>query len=448
MRHPFRLPVAVLTACAVAACSSTISGVQPTPASTFGPVDRGAILSMHRVATITKAQMTAGLIGTTITELGGAPECDVALYEITYETIGAFGEGANTSEGFFVPEKGCKAPYTLVGYAQGTNTVRAQKITDPTKRNVEPVVIAAIYAAHGDAVAATEYLGLGYSTYPFQPYLVTASEASAVIDSMRASRNAAKRLGIPLANKVLITGYSQGGHAALGTQRVIEAQNAAEFKLIAGAPASGPYALEKTTVEGFSNPGLGAPIYSTYTLTAYNKTYGNIYSDPTTVFKEPYANGIDSLLPVNTYRENAALNGKTLPLQLSALLQPAFVKSFTGDPKNPARLDLAKNDLLKDWKPVAPLWLCGGSHDPVVNYENSELAYRFFKGEGATVKLTDVNAFVPPTLPVGEYHDAVLLFCLTLNRVALLDTAKRTARPAPAAGAGSYALHPGSDIPE
>jgi Secretory lipase len=441
-RLPFLLFAAPF-AIALTACTSTVSGVQPNLQPPVA-VSRGAILSMAHVGTITKAQMSAGIVGQAITGTGGPPQCDVALYEITYETIGAHGEPANTSGGFFVPLKGCKGPFPLVGYAQGTNVVKAQKITDPTKRNIEPVVVAAIYAAHGDAVAATEYLGLGYSTYPYQPYLVVSAEASAVIDSMRAARNAAKVLGIPLSSTVLLTGHSQGGQAAMATQKVIEADEPGEFKLIAGAPSSGPYALEQTTVGGFNTPGLGATTYSTYMLTAYQLTYGNVYATPTDVFRNPYAKGIQTLLPVQTYAESRALNGKTLPLALTALLQPAFIKSFLNDPNNGARVDLAKNDLLDGWTPVAPLDLCGGSKDPVVNYENSKLAYRYFKKRGAKVTLTDVNAHIPSTLPVAEYHDAVLLFCLTLNRVGILDSGVRRTNGRPLAPLTSFQLHPGT----
>jgi len=448
MRHSLRFSIAALFAFALAACSSNISQVQPATATQPVTVARGAVLSLRQVGTITKAQMTAGIAGSAISELGGAPECDVTLYAITYETIGAHGEPANTSEGFFVPAKGCTGPFPLVGYAQGTNVVKAQKITDPTSRNIEPVVIAAIYAAHGDAVAATEFLGLGYSTYRYQPYLVVSAEASAVIDSMRASRNAAKMLGIPLSSVVLLTGHSQGGQAAMGTQRAIEADEPGEFHLIAGAPSSGPYALVRTTLDGVAHPGMSAPIFSAYMLTAYQKTYGNIYTDPTQVFQNPYASGIDSLLPVDTYAEAAALNGKTLPRALSRLLQPAFMKSFTSDPKNGARIDMAKNDLLNGWTPVAPVALCGGSQDPVVEYENSKLAYAYFEKERVKVTLTDVNGLIPSTLPSSEYHDAVLLFCLTLNRVAILDKKPARARASVRMLPGSFSLHPGSDIPE
>jgi pimeloyl-ACP methyl ester carboxylesterase len=422
MRRPSFAAIAAVVSLGLAACTSSAGSIPPAGGIVPSvPPARGTILSMARVGTITKADMTAGLAGQVITELGGAPLCDVTLYAIKYQTIGIHGESADASEGFFVPNKGCKAPFPLVGYAQGTNVVKAQKITAPTKRNIEPTVVAAIYAAHGDAVAATDYLGLGYSSYPYQPYLVIDSEAAAVIDSMRASRTAAKMLHVSLSPAVLLTGHSQGGQSAMATQREIQASEPGEFHLIADAPSSGPYDLSQTLVDGVLHPGQNAPVLATYALTAYQHVYGNVYAQSTDAFKQPYATGIDTLLPVLTYAQASDLLGKTLPLNLHALMQPAFEKSFVGDPKSGGRIDAALNDLLVDWTPAAPLALCGGSKDPQVEYKNSELAYAFFKKRGAAVTLTDVNPYMPSTVPKSEYHDAVLVLCLTLNRVAILD---------------------------
>ena len=430
MRRSSSAFIAAAFAFGLTACTSGSVGTVPqsTAPPPYHQPDRGKILSLSRVGTFTKAQMSAGLAGSVISQLGGPPKCDVTLYAVKYETIGISGEYADASEGFFVPEKGCNGPFPLVGYAQGTNVIKAQKITDPTTRNIEPLVVAAIYAAHGDAVAATEYLGLGYSSYPYQPYLVVSAEASAVIDSMRASRLAAKALHVALSGKVLLTGHSQGGQSAMATQREIEANDASEFALVADAPSSGPYALSQTLVDGISHPGQNAPVLAAYVLTAYQHVYGNVYATATDAFKQPYATGIDTLLPVKTYADAAKLEGTTLPLKLDALMQPAFEKSFTTDATSGGRVDAALNDLLDGWTPAAPLDLCGGSRDPQVEFKNSKLAYAYFKKRTPYVSLTDVNAFMPPTVPITEYHDAVLVLCLTLNRVAILDG--RTTPPA------------------
>ena len=412
------LSFAVLFAFALGGCSSTLSGTPAVSPSSQPGLARGAVISITRTATITKGEMNGGIAGPTIVKLGGKAQCDVAIYSVRYETIGAKGEPADANEGFYVPLAGCSGAHMLIGYAQGTNFTRAMKITDPTKQNIEPVVLAAIFAAHGYALAATEYLGLGSSTYPYQPYLVADSEASAVIDAMRAARRAARTLGVPLTKQVFLTGYSQGGHSIMATQRTAEAENSSEFDVIAGNPSSGIYALSwwiDTLLDAKSS------LLFAYTLTGYEKTYGNVYSDPLQVFKDPYAKWIDTLLPVNTYAEQRKLNGTTLPVSTSALLQHAFVSNFKSDKHNGARVDYYANDLLHGWAPVAPMFLCGGSRDPVVNFDNSRRALAFFKGQGAKVTLLDVDPVVPVWVKASQYHDAVLVLCHTVERVQILD---------------------------
>jgi hypothetical protein len=370
---------------------------------------------------------TLGFAEQVVTQLGGAPKCDVALYAILYNTIGIKGEPARASAAFFVPS-GCKGPFTLIGYGQGTNVVKAQKITHPTKVNIEPQLQAAIFASHGYAMTATDYLGLGYSNYPFEPYLVVNSEASAVIDSMRAARAAAKRLHVRLSGDVFLTGYSQGGQTSLGTEKVIEAENAGEFTLIANSPSSGPYALTQSLLDGLQHQGQGAAVLSTFVLTAYDKTYANVYTDASTVFQNPYAKYVTNLLPVKTYAASAKLQGTLLPLKVKHLLQPSFMTSFANDASSPARQDVAVNDLLDGWSPKAPVYFCGGKRDPEVEFKNSLLAYRYFKKRGANVNLLDVDPYMPSSVPLSEYHDAALVLCHTLERVAVLDSRKGPAR--------------------
>jgi pimeloyl-ACP methyl ester carboxylesterase len=418
---------------ALAACTSTSVGTMPSQTSQPSPVlARGSIISMGYVTAFTKKQMNGdlGLEGQVITQIGGAPVCTVKLYVIVYQTIGTNGEPATASEGFFVPAGGCKPPFTLVGYGQGTNIVRAQKITNPTPKNVEPVSLASIFAAHGYAVAATDYLGLGYSNYPYQPYLNGNAEASAIVDAMRAARHAARTLHVPLAEKVFLTGYSQGGHSILSAQKVIESENASEFNLIADSPGSGLYAMTRTMLDLLAHPGApekGGAVLWAYIMPGYQKAYGNVYSQAGDMFRNPYAAYIDTLLPVNTYAQAAKLDGKTLPRTGRALLQPAFQTAFPRDPSIGARVDLATNDLVRGWKPKAPVYLCAGSHDPVVEYKNSLIAYRFFLSEGVKVKLYDFDPLVPPSVPRSQYHDAGFVLCHVIERVEILDSMTRAA---------------------
>ena len=416
MQRRFPLLLAAVYAFELVSCGSNNAGLTPPVTAPA----RGTILSFALAHTITIAQMSAGLAGKTISALGGPPRCNVALYAIKFETVGVRNEPADASAAFFVPEAPCRRSTVLVSYAEGTNVVRSQTITHPTKQDLEPTVVAAIYASHGYPLIVADYLGLGYSSYPYQPYVIADVEASTIIDSIRAANSAAKHLHVAISS-LFLTGHSQGGQSAMATQRAIEAQSPPEFKLFADAPSSGPYDLTQTTIDGWTHPGQNAPILATYILTSYQRAYGNAYANEAAVFQQPYANGITNLLPVATYADASKLLGTTIPLQLNRLLQPSFAAQFVSDPHLGVRQDIAANDLVKGWKPVAPLYLCGGSRDPQVEFKNSQTAYRFFKGEGANVTLTDVNPIMPPVVPISLYHDAVLVLCLTLNRVHYLD---------------------------
>ena len=65
------------------------------------------------------------------------------------------------------------------------------------------------YLKAGYAVVQTDYEGL--ATPGVHPYLVGRSEARGVLDIVRAARKLDRRIG----KRILITGHSQGGHAAL-----------------------------------------------------------------------------------------------------------------------------------------------------------------------------------------------------------------------------------------
>lgn len=89
--------------------------------------------------------------------------------------------------------------------------------------------------AAGMVVVATDYPGLG--TPGVHPYLVGASEARAVVDSVRAARNV-KEAGA--GKRFAVWGHSQGGHAAIFTGQ-LAAGLAPELALVgvaAAAPAT------------------------------------------------------------------------------------------------------------------------------------------------------------------------------------------------------------------
>jgi hypothetical protein len=188
------------------------------------------------LATITKAQLNAGpLVG-----LSGQARCDVKVVGLNYYTPGVRGETSNASGVLLVPTgEGCTGPAPLVAYAKGTDVQKPRTLANPT--DGETGLLMAMYAGQGYAVVATDYLGFAKSGYSYHPYLHADSEASSVIDSIRAARNAAGTVGASLSGKVMLTGYSQGGHASMAAHREIEKNLSSEINVVAGAHLAGPY---------------------------------------------------------------------------------------------------------------------------------------------------------------------------------------------------------------
>jgi len=73
--------------------------------------------------------------------------------------------------------------------------------------------LAGLFGARGMIGVATDYPGLG--TPGVHPYLVSTVEGRATLDALRATRNLATWLRVPVSERYAVVGLSQGGHAAL-----------------------------------------------------------------------------------------------------------------------------------------------------------------------------------------------------------------------------------------
>jgi hypothetical protein len=434
----------------LAACgggsASMGSGASATPA-------RGTLLQSppKLLSTVTAPTLLLELNAAAnqqLLSLSGTPVCDVLTYDIQYETVGGANEATTASAALLVPTglgADCTGARPIVLYAHGTTTDRAFSMADLQK--TETLFLAALFAAKGYIVVAPNYAGYDTSALPYHPYLVADQQSKDMIDALAAARTA-----LPLASatitkdsgQLFITGYSQGGYVAMATQRAMQS---AGMKVTAAAPMSGPYALAAFVDAVFYGEVNGdAPVSSTLLLTAYQKTYGNIYSNPLEVFEDPYANGIDSLLPSTTPRSQLYAEGKlpeyalfsptppdpafaadtppTTPANLAAvfargfgagdLIRNSYRLSYLQDaqanpdggwpspttgiaaatPGLPWRRALQVNDL-RNWVPTAPVLLCGGDADPLVFWFNTDLMQRYWSAHapaGAPISVLDLES--------------------------------------------------------
>ena len=175
----------------------------------------------------------------------------------------------------------------VVVWLHGTSVNRNDVPSHPA--DLTSKLLAALFASAGFLFVAPDYLGLGVEGEGPHPYLHARSEASASLDMLLAARNAApEALGVSATRRVFLTGFSQGGHAALALQRDLEAAAAPPFDVAACATVSGPYNLSAITVPiVYQRPGVNTCGYLGYLLTSYRELYG-IYNVPAEVFVPPY----------------------------------------------------------------------------------------------------------------------------------------------------------------
>jgi pimeloyl-ACP methyl ester carboxylesterase len=372
-----------------------------------GGPERGELMETPQtVGTLTAAQIDAGTTASGLRALSGAAQCDVKVMQLHYSTIGVRGEDADASAALLVPAGACaNQSFPLIAYAKGTDVQKPRTLANPS--DPETFTLAAMFAAQGYAVVATDYLGFAKSGYSFHPYLHADSEASSVVDSIRAARNAATPAGIALSGKVMLTGYSQGGHASMAAQRAIERDEPGEINVVAAAHLAGPYNLSGSFK--LTNAIAGYQFFVPYLVTAWQKIYGNVYTNVTQAFKAPYASYIEDLLPSPTLNyttlvTTGALPGPTMTPNAArdAIFQPAFLADVQTNPNNGLMLDAQKNDLL-GWNPKARTLLCGGSGDPTVPAAlHMNVAQADFASRGlANVTSVDVDPAVQAAFGVG-----------------------------------------------
>jgi predicted esterase len=376
------------------------------------------------------AQLDAALAGTTAAGLTGASRCDVQMVEIVYSTPAPDSLTASQASGVAMIPSGaaCPGPHPLVAYSRGTDLDKARSLATPGDR--EATLVAAMLASQGYMVAATDYLGYAKSTWPDHPYLHADSEATANVDALRAARELAAQRGVALNGKVFVVGYSQGGHASMATQRLIETRLASEFALAGAAHLSGPYNLVGSIQESLGKlplGELGSTYYIPFAVTSLQKVYKDLYTTPGQFFKAPYGETIEGLFPTTsavTLQE--LIRQDKLPVLLSSLVTDDFVEAAL-NPASPLYRALVLNTTT-NFAPRAQTLLCGGSRDPVVDFGNTTDAQQAFQTAGATsVRVYDVESepsyapllrddLIPVDLYTGYHASLVPPLCLLQAR--------------------------------
>jgi predicted esterase len=442
----------------VTACGGGHDAKMPTPAPAMPPA-RGSLIQSPptRTASLTPDTIAAALTNqpgaNLLLDLIVAPKCGIDIHQLQYHTVDPAGSPTTASGAMMIPtgsDPACQGPRPIVLYAHGTAAQRSLNLANITSEdNLEGLLAATVFTTQGYILVAPNYTGYDTSTLPYNPYLNADQEAKDMIDALTAARSALPTSFAPMvtdSGKLFVTGYSQGGHVAMATHKMLQETGAA---LTASAPMSGPYAVAAfSDAVFFGEVTRTTPLFMVFTATGYQKAYSDVYSSPTDIFEARYATGIESLLPSVESRTQLFAEGKLprdqlfdstppdpsfaqfTPATTPANLAPVFAAGFGPDhlvtnafrlaylqdaqanpdggfptlldnrpaanPTNGLRRAFKRNDL-RTWVPTAPVFLCGGANDPTVLFMNTQLIQSYWSANGVTAPVTALDLESPIT---------------------------------------------------
>src|SRR6202021_1201586 len=214
-----------------------------------------------------QASEIAGAPGTLVRQelINGAP-LGATTYRVLYRSTGLDNQPILVSGVVIVPP-GDPPPggRPIVAWAHPTSGVVPRCAPSLAIFLFEQIQGLRSFVRDGYVVAATDYPGLG--TPGPHPYLVGASEARAVIDSVRV---AATMPGAGGGKKFVVWGHSQGGHAALFTG-IIAKTYAPELDLL-GVAAAAP-ATDLATVMNEDIDSVGGKNITAMTLWSWQRVF-------------------------------------------------------------------------------------------------------------------------------------------------------------------------------
>jgi len=292
------------------------------------------------------------------------------IYEVIYATTYVDNTIIKASGLIYVPVNSNKEAPLMI-YNHGTEICRDRSCSWDGEQS-----ICLAFAADGYIVVSPDYMGLGKGERT-QLYLNSRAESVASVDMLISVQELLPQLNIKAGKQLFVTGYSQGGHAAMATTRLLQQQYAQRFPVTASAPMSGPYNIAQTVWDGRSGR-YDYPVFFFLLLQSYYESIGKP-GDIAKALNSPYDTLIPPLMDGNYNIEDI---DKLLPDTIFKTAKPEYLHQFETDSAFGFRRYLKENNVF-DWKPEMPMQLCYCNGDEEVNYLNSITAYNTMVKNGS-----------------------------------------------------------------
>jgi len=298
------------------------------------------------------------------------PRYDVKIYDVQYISHWHDGSEVLASGLYFVPQGMDSAMPQLV-YHHGTRFAKGREPEIKRETN-----FALGYAVDGYVVLMPDYLGLGHGER-FHIYQQYKPLGQTTVDFLFATAALHDSFNIKVNKQLFLTGYSLGGYAALGANKLIQEKYADHFKVTATSANAGAYDMAGVQSQAMFQP-YPRPQFLPYLLQGLNEVY-NMVPNLNAIYREPYASVIQDYFDGNHAHDGLE---KKLPAIPKEMLTDSFVNLYMNDKDCIMRKALRENTICY-WKPENAVQLCHCKGDEIVFYENAEAAYNGMKQEGA-----------------------------------------------------------------
>ena len=240
---------------------------------------------------------------------------------------------------------------------------------------------------------------MGESRRIIHPYVHADSEASAGIDLVKAAQTFTAENELPNSGQLFVTGYSQGGHAAMAMHRVLNETPISGLEMTAGSHMSGIYNVSGELAQGsVEEIEYQFPSYVVWIMVGYQTVYGNLYDDLSEVFNEPYIEDIAGFIDGSIERgtlndllidELVENHGASIP---RFMFTDSFLNDLENNPESPVQVALRDNDVF-GWVPNSPMRMMYCMADDQVAFTNSTFTDSVMNAAGAeNVLAIDVNS--------------------------------------------------------
>ncbi len=358
----------------------------------------GDLVSVTKLSTRTRTEIT-----TTLGSLAGliTPAYTVDTYKVIYKTADTKGDIIRVSGLMVVPQKSSGASSPRIANHHGTIFLNQSAPSFNHQAFSESVIAASL----GYIVTDPDYIGYGESAGQVHPHTHKETLAGASIDLLRASKFWLEQQNIAVNGQLFLTGYSEGGFAALAVQKVIQEELANEFTVTASVPAESAYnILETSQIQPDTQ--VFTFLFYGYITKAYDEIYElNLLSD---MIRSEYFNAVNTLY--DGTHSGAAISASLPPLNSSAdrFFNRDFLQRFNNG-EVPELSNRFTENTIHDWIPSAPTRFFHGRDDRVVAFDPVAQMVQTMQSEGAPdVALVECDAGGLPTTHANCFTPALL----------------------------------------